>query len=67
MIEWPELVHAGVERMVYAWMVELDQFVAQNLLSLGCNNTRVGSDGYGYTDQLPGDDSDQHHVKPQNM
>ena len=67
MIERPELVHAGVERMVDAWMVELDQFVAQNLLSLDCNNTRIGSGGYGYTDQLPGDDYDPTHVKPHNM
>ena len=35
MIERPELVHAGVERMVDAWMAELDQFVAQNLLVAG--------------------------------
>ena len=67
MIERPELVHAGVERMVDAWMVELDQFVAQNLLSLDCNNTRIGSGGYGHTDQLPGDDCDPAHIKPHNM
>ena len=36
MFERPDLVHAAVERMVDAWMVELDQFVAQNLLSLDC-------------------------------
>ena len=67
MIERPELVHAGVERMVDAWMVELDQFVAQNLLSLDCNNTRIGSGGYGYTNQLPGPDCDPNHIKPHNM
>ena len=54
MIERPELVHAGVERMVDAWMVELDQFVAQNLLSLDCDNTRIGSGGYGYTEPAAG-------------
>ena len=26
LVERPDLVHAGVERMVEAWMVELDQF-----------------------------------------
>ncbi len=67
MIERPELVHAGVERMVDAWMVELDQFVAQNLLSLDCNNTRIGSGGYGYTDQLPGGNFDPQCVTPLNM
>ena len=52
MVERPELVHAGVERMVDAWMMELDQFESQNLLSLDANNTRIGSGGYGYTDEL---------------
>jgi len=67
MIERPELVHAGVERMVDAWMIELDQFVSQNLLSLDCNNTRIGSGGYGYTDQLPGSNFDPNCITPLNM
>jgi len=67
MIERPELVHAGVERMIDAWMVELDQFVEQNLLALDCDNTRIGSGGYGYTKRLPGDDFDPAWVKPHNM
>ena len=41
----PDMVHDIYERMVQAWMVELDQFESQNLLSLDCNNTRVGSGG----------------------
>ena len=36
LVQRPDLVHAGVDRMVDAWMVELDQFEAQNLLSLDC-------------------------------
>ncbi|MCE5255556.1 MAG: hypothetical protein LLF89_01765 [Spirochaetaceae bacterium] len=63
----PEMVHAAVERMVDAWMVELDQFEAQNLLSLDCNNTRVGSGGYGYVSDLPGKDFDPGKVRPANM
>ena len=35
LVERPDLVHAAVERMVDAWMVELDQFVALNLLCAG--------------------------------
>jgi hypothetical protein len=66
-IERPDLVHAAVERMVDAWMVELDQFEQQNLLSLDCNNTRIGSGGYGYTSQLPGKELDLAHVRPHNM
>jgi hypothetical protein len=63
----PDLIHAAVERMVDAWLVELDQFVAQNILSLDCSNTRIGSGGYGYTSDLPGADFDPQHVKPHNM
>jgi len=67
MVVRPEMVHAAVDRMVDAWMIELDQFVEQNLLSLDCNNTRVGSGGYGYSSALPGEDFDPDHVKPHNM
>ena len=65
--ERPALVHAAVERMTDAWMAELDQFVAANLLSLDCANNRVGSGGYGYTSGLPGNDYDSTYVKPHNM
>lgn len=67
LVERPDMVNAAVERMVDAWMVELDQFVEQNLLSLDCNNTRVGSGGYGYTWDLPGAKFDPARVKPANM
>lgn len=63
----PEMVHDIYERMVQAWMVELDQFEEQNLLSLDCNNTRVGSGGYGYTTELPGKEFDPDHVRARNM
>jgi hypothetical protein len=63
----PEMVHAAYEKMVDAWMHELDQFEAQNLLSLDCNNTRIGSGGYGYTSYLPGPDFSGDHVRPINM
>ena len=63
----PDLVHAGVERMVDAWMVELDQFESMNLLALDCDNTRIGSGGYGYTESLPGEPYDPDWVRPINM
>jgi len=67
LIERPDLVHAAVERMVDAWVAELDQMEQMNLLSLDCNSTRVGSGGYGYTSQLPGAAFDPNHVKSHNM
>lgn len=63
----PEMVHIAYERMVDAWMHELDQFESQNLLSLDCNNTRIGSGGYGYTGNLPGANYDPDYVRPHNM
>lgn len=67
LIARPDMVHAAVNRMVDAWMTELDQFDEQNLLSLDNNNTRIGSGGYGYTSALPGEDYDPAHVRPHNM
>ena len=63
----PEMVHAAYERMVAAWMTELDQFEELNLLSLDCNNTRIGSGGYGYVSALPGNGFDPDHVRSQDM
>ena len=63
----PDMVHAFYEKMVQAWMKELDQFEEQNLLSLDNNNTRIGSGAYGYTKALPGKPFDPHWVRPHNM
>jgi len=63
----PDMVHSFYERMVQAWMVELDQFEEQNLLSVDCNNTRIGSGGYGYSGGMPGEPYDAEWIKPHNM
>ena len=63
----PDMVHAFYEKMVQAWMVELDQFEEQNLLSLDCNNTRIGSGGYGHTKEMPGKPFDPDWILPNNM
>ena len=67
MVERPELIHAAVERMVDAWLVELDQFIALNALALDADNTRIGSGGYGYVSTLPGPAYDPTRVQPHNM
>ena len=67
MILRPDMVNAAVSRMVDAWMVELDQFESMNLLSLDNDNTRIGSGGYGFTNELPTDNYDPNHVHPHNM
>ena len=65
--EEPDLYHAAVDRLVDAWMTELDQLEAQKLLALDNTNERVGSGGYGYLSELPGSDFDPEHVRPHNM
>jgi len=57
MIERPEYVDALVSRFVDAKMHELDQIEALGLLDMGANNTRVGSGGYGYTNELQADNT----------
>jgi hypothetical protein len=61
------MVNAAVARMVDAWIVELDQFIEMNLLSLDNNNIRIGSGGYGYISTLPGENYDPASIKPYNM
>ncbi len=63
----PDLYHAIVERLVDAWMVELDQFEALNVLELDNSNVRVGSGGYGYTTALPSLGNPPEPVRPKDM
>lgn len=56
LIERPDMVNAAMERLVDAYLCQLDQWEALDLLSRNDDNTRVGSGGYGYTAELPGDD-----------
>lgn len=65
--EEPELYHSAVDRLVDAWMKELDQLEEQKLLSLDNSNIRVGSGGYGYISELPGKNFDPEQVKSHNM
>jgi hypothetical protein len=67
LVERPDLVHAVIDRVVEAWMVELNQFVEMNLLALDSRDMRIGSGGYGYTQTLPGSKFDPQSVKPHNM
>ena len=54
----PEMVHQVMDRLVSAYVHRLDQYDALNLLALNNDNTRIGSGGYGYIDELPQDDYD---------
>ncbi len=67
LVERPDMVHSIYEKMVEAWMIELDQFEQKNLLSLDCNNTRIGSGGYGYTKELPSNGYNPNYILAKDM
>jgi hypothetical protein len=59
----PVYVHKLVKKMVDIGLNILDQYEAQNLLSLNNYNLRVGSGAYGYCDELPMDSFNPEHVR----
>ena len=63
MILRPELVHNAMDHLVNAYCHRLDQYEELNLLSRNDNNTRIGSGGYGYSDELPQDDFDPAQIR----
>ncbi|OPZ73213.1 MAG: hypothetical protein BWY83_00230 [bacterium ADurb.Bin478] len=67
LIDRPELVHCAMARLMDAKLAELDQWQALGLLDRNDDNTRVGSGGYGYTADLPGETFNPKHVRTENM
>jgi len=63
----PQMVNDIISHLVDAYLHELDQWVALNLLTRNDDNTRIGSGAYGYTDELPGEDYDPCHPLPRNL
>lgn len=62
----PNYVHELMDRFMRAYEARLDKYIECNLLMLNNNDTLVGQGGYGYTDELPGDDFDPEQVKYHN-
>ncbi len=54
MMDEPELVHAGLRRLMEGRLAWLDSLEQQGLLSLNNGNHYVGSGGFGFTHDLPG-------------
>jgi hypothetical protein len=65
--ENPALINAAAERMRNWYMVLLDQLEKQKLLTLDSSNCMVGSGGYGYTSELPGEKFDSENICSRNM
>jgi hypothetical protein len=64
LVDRPDMVNEAVARCAASMNCGLDQMVAQNLLSPGADNTRVGSGGYGYCSDLPAAGFDPQHCRP---
>ncbi|MHC4116829.1 MAG: hypothetical protein ACYSWO_04910 [Planctomycetota bacterium] len=60
----PQMVRDIMDRLVEAYLCRLDQYIELNVLSMNNDNHRVGSGGYGYTDELPAKDYDGEHIRP---
>jgi hypothetical protein len=67
LVDRPEMVEAAISRLVDAYLCELDQWEALNLLTRNDDNTRIGSGGYGYTSALPGTVFDPAHPHTANL
>lgn len=67
LVDRPEMVNEAVSRLVDAYMGELDQWEALNLLHCNNDNTRVGSGGYSYTHELPGSNYNPNGVKASDL
>ena len=53
MAEFPEMVHAGMRRLMEGKLAWIEQLEALDVLSLNCGNDYVGSGGFGYNEELP--------------
>lgn len=66
MSDHPELLHAGMRRLMEGKIAWIEQLEELGVLSLNNGNDYVGSGGFGYTDELPQEDFDG-HVRLQDM
>ena len=67
LIERPKWIHEALERITVGHLNSIDQIEKLNVLSLGNGNTRLGSGGYGWTDQLPQPDFDGEHIRLKDL
>lgn len=63
LVERPDFVHKVISRLVDANLHRLNQYESLGLLSLNNGPIRVGSGGYGYTDELPKPGFNPEHVR----
>jgi len=59
----PRFVHQVMERLVNAHLHRLDQYEKLNALTSNNGPYRIGSGGFGFTDELPRPDFDGTHIR----
>lgn len=67
MLDAPAMLHTAMTLLTEGHQRILQQYIAQNLLSLNNDSTYHSSGGNGYTDELPQPDCDPDHVRPCDM
>ena len=63
----PDYVHALMEQLTRAHEARIDQFLEMGQLAPNNRNMIIGQGGYGYTDELPGDDYDPENIGFHNL
>ncbi|MBX7256726.1 MAG: hypothetical protein K1Y02_10220 [Candidatus Hydrogenedentes bacterium] len=63
----PDIVNAAVKHIVDAWLAELEQLAKQNLLDSNCDNSRIGTGGYGFVSEMPGGAPNSETTMPCHM
>jgi hypothetical protein len=67
MIDRPKWLHRVMDRMTRGHIAEIEALEEQGALSLNNGNVRVGSQGFGFTDELPQADFDGEHVRIKDL
>jgi len=67
LLDRPDWVHEALERITQGYLNNLTKLEQLGVLSPGNENTRLGSGGYGWTDQLPQPDFDGVHVRVKDL
>ena len=67
LVERPQWIHAALERITVGHLSNIEQLERLNVLSLGNGNTRLGSGGYGWTDELPQSDFGGERVRLKDL
>ena len=63
----PKFVHQLMERLVAAWIHRLEQYEELGILTLNNGPHRIGSGGFGFTNELPQADFDGKDVRAIDM